>query len=378
MKAYQRCVRCVMDTTDPWIEFDKYGVCNHCRGYETLVAKLLPPPEIARHELERIVNQIKRDGAGKPYDCIIGVSGGVDSTYVAYLINQLGLRPLAVHLDNGWDSELAVSNIEKVLSHLGIDLHTHVLNWEEFKDLQMAFLRASVPDGEIPTDHAIAAVIYQTAVRLRIKYVVSGSNIVTEGILPIRWTYGIQDWTYIRGIQRKFGRRPLATFPHMNLFDRTYYNLVRKIVTVRILNLIPYKKADVMHVLQDELGWKYYGGKHYESIYTRFFQGYILPHKFGIDKRLAHFSTLICSGQMNREQALEELEQPVYPEELQYSDYEYVMKKFGFSQVELDGIVKQPVKSFLDYPNQYEFTKKLKVALEFLRQFGVLKGNTSL
>jgi N-acetyl sugar amidotransferase len=378
MKAYQRCKRCIMDTTDPWIEFDENGICNHCRGYEALVAKLLPPTEAARRELERVVAEIKHAGIGKPYDCVVGVSGGVDSTYVAFLVKQLGLRPLAVHLDNGWDSELAVSNIEKVLNHLGIDLHTHVLDWEEFKDLQVAFLKASVPDGEIPTDHAIAAVIYQTAVRLGIRYVISGSNIVTEGILPTRWTYGIQDWKYIRGIQRKFGRKPLTTFPHMSLLDRAYYNLVRKIVTVRILNLIPYNKAEVMQVLQGELGWKYYGGKHYESIYTRFFQGYILPHKFGIDKRLAHFSTLICSGQMTREQALEELEQPVYPEELQTSDYEYVIKKFGFSQVELENILKQPAKSFIDYPNQYEFTKKLKAVLASLNRFGILKGNTSL
>lgn len=378
MIPYRRCARCIMDTTDPWIEFDESGVCNHCRGYDALVARMLPPADVARFELERMVTDIKRAGVGKPYDCVVGVSGGVDSTYVAYLVKELGLRPLAVHLDNGWDSELAVGNIEKVLNHLGIDLHTHVLDWEEFKDLQIAFLKASVPDGEIPTDHAIAAVIYQTAVKLGIKYVISGSNIVTEGILPIRWTYGIQDWSYIHGIHRQFGKKNLATFPHMDLLARANYNLIRRIVTVRILNLIPYNKAEVMQVLQEQLGWKYYGGKHYESIYTRFFQGYILPRKFNIDKRLAHFSTLICSGQMTREQALAEMQNDAYPAEFQRADYEYVLKKFGFPPDELETILSAPAKAFTDYPNQYLLMQKLKSLMKVAQRFGLMKGNTSL
>jgi N-acetyl sugar amidotransferase len=367
-----------MDTTDPFIEFDSSGVCNHCRHYDELSARMLPSTEEAGRELKNLAARIKSDGVGKQYDCVVGVSGGVDSTYVVYLVKKLGLRPLAIHLDNGWDAELAVSNIEKVLRHLGVDLHTNVLDWEEFKHLQLAFLRASVPDGEIPTDHAIAAVIYQTAARLGIKYVISGSNVVTEGILPASWTYGIQDWTYIRSVHKRFGRKGIKTFPHMGLFRRFYYNLIRGIVTIRILNLIPYSKQEAMHVLQDELGWRYYGGKHYESIYTRFFQGYILLRKFNIDKRLAHLSTLICSGQITRKQALEELKNETYPRELQQEDYRYAIKKLGLSDSEFEEIMNLPIKSFRDYPNENNLMMFLRKVLRILQRFGILRGNTSL
>ncbi len=377
-RFYQQCVRCIMDTTDPWIEFDAQGICNHCRRYDELAARVFQPGEAGRHKLEYLVERIKVDGRGKPYDCVIGVSGGVDSTYVAYVVKKLGLRPLAVHLDNGWDAELAVSNIEKVLKYLGIDLYTHVLNWEEFKDLQLAFLKASVSDGEIPTDHAIAAVVYQTAIKYGIKYVISGTNVVTEGIMPLAWTYGIQDWDYIRGIHRYFGRTPLATFSHMSLWDRVYYNLVKRIVTIRILNYLPYVKEGAMRLLQEELGWKYYGGKHYESIYTRFFQGYILPRKFKIDKRLAHYSTLICSGQMGRGHALEALEDDPYPESLQRDDYEYVIKKFGLTQDEFEVIMALPIKTFMDYPNQHALMQQLRRVLQFIQRHGWMRGDTSL
>jgi N-acetyl sugar amidotransferase len=376
--SYQICVRCIMDTTDPDIVFDENGVCNHCRNYDSLSARMLPSINIASRELEKLAAQIKASGVGKQYDCLVGVSGGVDSTYVAYLVKNLGLRPLAVHLDNGWDAELAVSNIEKVLNKLEIDLYTHVLNWEEFKDIQVAFLKASVPDGEIPTDHAIAAVIYQTAIKFGIKYVISGSNIVTEGILPTSWTYGIQDWMYIHNVHGRFGNLPLKTFPHMSLLDRLNYNLIRRVVTVRILNFIPYSKAEVMRILQDELGWKYYGGKHHESIYTRFFQGYILPRKFRIDKRLAHFSTLICSGQMTREKALEEIQSETYPAQLQQEDYVYSIKKLGLNEEEFKAIMVAPVKSYRDYPNQDRVMQFLRKILKILQKFGFIRGNTSL
>ena len=350
-RAYQICSHCIMDTTDPEIRFDERGVCMHCHTYDHLSAKLVRTGEEGRRALAAVVDEIRASGRGKPYDCVMGVSGGVDSTYVAYVAKELGLRPLAVHLDNGWDSELAVSNIEKVLRTLGIDLYTEVLDWEEFRDLQLSFLKASVTDAEIPTDHAIGATVYRVAAARGIGFVISGENVVTEGILPGSWTYGVWDWKYIRGVHQRYGTRRLRTFPHYSLARLFYYKSVRRTRTVRPLDYLPYVKEDVMQVLQDQLGWKYYGGKHYESIYTRFFQGYILPRKFGIDKRRAHLSTLICSGQISREAALTEMLCNSYSEDLQRQDREYVIKKLALSPQEFEAIMASPIRTHRDYPN---------------------------
>lgn len=345
------CVRCVMDTSDPDIRFDEQGVCNHCHGYNALVAREVRTGQAGTEALLRIVDRIKAHGRGKQYDCVMGVSGGVDSTYLAYIAKQLGLRPLAVHLDNGWDSELAVSNIEKVLKTLSIDLYTVVLDWEEFRDLQLAFLKASVSDAEIPTDHAIGAAMHRVASERGILYMLSGENLVTEGVLPGSWTYGVWDWKYIRGVHQRFGTVPLRRFPHYSLANLLYYRAARQMRTVRPLNFLPYVKSEVMRVLQHELGWKYYGGKHYESIYTRFFQGYILPRKFGIDKRKAHLSTLICSGQITRDTAVTELSCQSYSPELQRQDHEYVTKKLGLRAEEFAGIMALPIRTHRDFPN---------------------------
>jgi N-acetyl sugar amidotransferase len=345
------CVRCLMDQSDPAISFGTDGICSHCRRYEKLAAATLRTGDEGTRQLGAIADQIRAAGKGKRYDCVMGVSGGVDSTYVAYVATRLGLRPLAVHMDNGWDSELAVKNIERVLAHLRIDLHTEVLDWEEFRDLQLSFLKASVPDGEIPTDHAIGAVIYRVAARHGISYIISGSNVVTEGILPGTWTYGVWDYRYIAGVQRRFGSVPLRTFPHYSLAHLFHYTSVRKIRTVRPLNYIPYVKHDVMKILENELGWRYYGGKHYESIYTRFFQGYVLPRKFGIDKRKAHLSTLINSGQISREAALTEIATNGYAGKLQAEDREYTIKKLGVTPEAFEAIMNLPVRSHADYPN---------------------------
>lgn len=349
-KQYQVCTRCIMDTTDPDIQFDENGVCNHCKRYEERVKRYLHLDATGQQKLERLVDQIKAQGQGKDYDCIVGVSGGVDSTYAAYQAKKLGLRPLAVHLDNGWDSELAVSNIETVLKRLDIDLYTYVLDWEEFKDLQLSFLKASVSDAEIPTDHAISAIIYRAAVQRGISYLISGSNLATEGILPGSWTYGVDDWRYIRSVQENLGQASLKDYPHYSLFDLLYYVLVKRIRAVRILNYMPYNKKETINVLETELGWKYYGAKHYESIYTRFFQGYILPRKFNIDKRKAHLSTLICSGQMTRAQALDEMKHEPYSEDQQEADKEYVIKKLGLTEEEFERIMSLPIKTCADYP----------------------------
>jgi N-acetyl sugar amidotransferase len=309
--------------------------------------------DAGREKLEQLAAKIRADGKGKPYDCVIGVSGGVDSTYVAYLVKKLGLRPLAIHLDNGWDSELAVKNIEETLKRLGIDLYTEVLDWEEFRDLQSAFLKASTPDSEIPTDHAIVAILGNMAAKQGIKYIIIGNNVRTETHLPRAWSQGHFDWKYIRELHKRFGTRPLKTFPHFGFF--TYYFRMMTQQRIEILNYVGYNKKEALRVLQDELGWRYYGGKHYESIYTRFYQGYILPEKFGYDKRRCHLSSLICSGEVTREQALEELSIPIYSPSMQEEDREYVTKKLGFSDEEFTDIMTAPKKSYWDYPSYGRF-----------------------
>ena len=354
-----------MDTTDPAIQFDVNGVCNHCTAYQNTAASGLRNDEAGQRELQGIIRDMKSAGKGRAYDCIIGVSGGVDSTYAAYLAKEKGLRPLAVHMDNGWDSELAVANIEHVLKKLEIDLITCVLDWEEFKDLQLSFLKASVPDAEIPTDHAIGGVIYKLAREKKISYILTGINIATEGILPGMWTYGVGDWTYIKNVHARFGEKKLCSFPHFSHVGTKYYQYVKGLNIVPILDYVPYNKQESMHVLENELGWKYYGGKHYESIYTRFFQGYILPRKFNIDKRKAHLSTLICSGQISREEALKELEKSPYDESMMREDKEYVLKKLCLSEEQFESLMSLPVKSYKDYRTIlnspfYLFLRKIK------------------
>jgi N-acetyl sugar amidotransferase len=350
-QPHRRCTRCIMDTSDAEIQFDAAGICNHCRSYFARAEHELLPESERADALGAIVERIRRAGRGRDYHCVVGVSGGVDSTYTAYLASKLGLRPLAVHLDNGWNSEQAVRNIERALAALRIDLYTHVLDWEEFRDLQVAFLRASTPDGEIPTDHAIAALLYRTAAKQGVRYIIDGRNLTTEGILPPSWSRGHADWKYIRSVQARFGTRPLRRFPHVGIGAFAYYTLVRRLKTVSPLNYVTYVKADVMQTIRKELGWEYYGGKHYESVYTRFFQGYILPVKFGIDKRKAHLSTLICSGQITREQALDELTAPIYPAGLLEQDTRFVLKKLELSEAEFAAIMAAPPRTFWDYPS---------------------------
>ena len=346
---YRICTRCLMDTTDPDIVFDERGMCNHCHDHDRLMKQKVITGKAGEAYLLKLVEQMKRAGRGKPYDCLIGVSGGVDSTYVAYLVKKMGLRPLAVHMDNGWDSELAVKNIEETLKRLGIDLHTEVLDWEEFKALQVAFLKASTPDSEIPSDHAIWAVLGNMADKLKVKYIVSGFNVRTETHLPRAWSQGHFDWKYIRSVFKQFGRGRLKTFPHIGFI--IYYRRLLTHRRVDILNYIDYNKAEAMKILERELGWRYYGGKHYESIYTRFYQGYILPTKFGYDKRRSHLSSLICSGEMSREAALKELDKPTYQPSMQEEDREYVVKKLGLTDEEFETILNAPKKTFWDYPS---------------------------
>lgn len=365
----QICTRCIMDLSDKEITFDENGVCNHCQKYNQIVSTYpFNSPEARKLELEKMISRIKQAGTNNQYDCIIGVSGGVDSTYLAYIAKEFGLRPLAVHLDNGWNSELSVHNIEKVLNTLKIDLYTHVLDWEEFKDLQLSFLKASVSDAEIPTDHAIGGILYRMAVKNNVSYILLGTNIETESGLPSSWTYGVSDWRYISSVHKIFGTQKLKTYSHFSLFDELYLKTIRGIKVFPILDYVPYVKEDALSILENELGWEYYGGKHYESIYTRFFQGYILPRKFNIDKRRAHFSSLIRSGQKSRESGLEELKQPTYPEDMQTNDKEYVLKKLGLSENDFEKIMLLPLKTHNDYPTYYSLAKKT-IGIDTSRKF---------
>lgn len=366
-KTYQQCTRCIMDTSDPNICFDKDGVCNHCHRYYEMLEQRIVNKNESVYKLNEIVKKIKRNGKGKEYDCIIGVSGGVDSTYVAYLTKELGLRPLAVHFDNGWNSELAVSNIEKVLDKLNIDLYTYVIDWPMFRDLQISFLKSSTPDGEIPTDHAINALLFREANKRNIKYIINGMNFATESMAVESWAYGHSDWKYIKSVHKRFGNIKLTKYPEYSLSDLFYWTFFRNIKVISILNYIEYNKDAVMRKIQDELDWIYYGGKHYESVYTRFFQGYILPVKFKIDKRVGHFSDLIRSGQISRENALKEVANEIYDPKLLAQDKEYVIKKLNYTQEEFEQMMNAPIKSFLDYPNSYALITKLKKFVNWLR-----------
>jgi len=336
-----------MDETDPEIVFDEQGVCNHCSNLNAKV-KNLP----TFNDLQSIIRKIKEAGKHKKYDCIVGVSGGVDSSYVAYLIKELGLRPLAVHLDNGWNSELAVSNIEKILDQLKIDLYTDVVDWVEFRDLQRAFLKSSTPDIEIPTDHMITASLYQTAIKYKIRYIISGYNDITECIMPIAWSHGHADWKYISSVHKKFGTVPLKTIPHYSFWQYLKYRYWYRLKLVKVLNYINYNKPTAINKLRERFNWRPYGGKHGESIYTRFTQSYWLPKKFGYDKRRAHLSNLICACQISREEALKELDDNSYWTSGQAeADKEYVMKKLCLTEEEFDKLLYAENKSIWDYPS---------------------------
>lgn len=367
-KKYQICTRCVMDTTDPDIIFDEKGVCNHCHMYDELMRGRTFSGEEGKRRLDEIVKKIKKEGQDKKYDCLIGVSGGVDSTYVAYKVKELGLRPLAVHLDNGWNSELAVMNIEQALKILNIDLYTHVINWDEFKDLQLAFLRASTPDSEIPSDHAIVALMYHLADKFGIKYVLAGYNAKTESHMSSSWSQGYWDWKYIKSVSKQFGTMKLKTYPHVNFWTLRKYRHTQS--WIHILNYLDYNKKDAKDVLIKKLNWKDYGWKHHESIYTRFYQGYILIHKFGYDKRRSHLSSLICARETNRDEALIELQNEPYPLQMQMEDKQYLLKKLNISEAEFENIMKLPVKSFWDYPSYAKwYNKKAFKTMLSLYQF---------
>lgn len=364
-REYRICTCCIMDTSDPDIEFDENGVCTHCHHYKQLSGDRSYLKKRQPGALEKQLAIIKTNGKGKPYDCIIGVSGGVDSTYTAFITKKMGLRPLAVHLDNGWDSELAVGNIEKALKKLGIDLYTLVLDWDEFKDLQLAFLKGSTPDCEIPTDHAILAALYKVAAENNVRFVLSGHNIASEGGGVPAWSQGHGDWLYIKSVHHRHGTRPIKSFVHYGLLDFAYYTLFKGIRWYPILDFLEYSKKEALQVLEQELGWRNYGGKHYESIYTKFYMGYYLPKKFGYEYKRLHLASLIWSGQMDRQTALAEMAKEDYPADQQEQDKEYVIKKLGITPATFEQIMQCPPKSFWDYPSYKKILGRITPFMAF-------------
>lgn len=348
---YHICTRCVMDTTDPAIHFDESGICNHCKIYDERVRDELYLDDVGQQKLRQIIGKIKKAGENRKYDCVIGLSGGLDSSLALFNVKRLGLRPLAIHLDNGWNTEVSMSNVEGMVNKLGVDLNVQKVDWDEFKNIQLAFLKASIANAEIPTDHAIIALLFHTAAKRGIKYIISGGNIVTESIMPESWMYDAIDLRFIRAVHERFGPSTLTSFPTLNLVHWIYYTFIRGIRYFPILNYVPYVKSDARQLMEEEFGWKDYGGKHYESVYTRFFQGYILPKKFNIDKRRAHFSTLINSGQMTRKEALQDLKKDPYPSSEMVEDKSFILKKLGLTESDFEKIMELPVKSHKDYPN---------------------------
>ncbi|MCB0710028.1 MAG: N-acetyl sugar amidotransferase, partial [Chitinophagaceae bacterium] len=316
---------------------------------------------VAKQKLDEIVVKIKEAGNNNQYNCIMGLSGGVDSTYIAWQAKQLGLRPLAVHFDNGWNSELAVMNIQNIVQKLDIDLYTYVINWDEFKDLQLAYLKASVVDIEAITDHAIFATLYRLAGEKNIKYILSGTNVQTENTLPRSWIFPKSDHINIKAIHKQFGTLPLKTFPFMNAKVKRYYMEVKGIKSISLLHYFTYNKNEVKALIAKELGWRDYGGKHYESVWTRFYQGYILPTKFGIDKRKAHLSDLIFGGQITKEEALHQLEQPIYDAGLLKQDMAFVLKKLDLSEKDFSAIMQLPKRSHYDFDYEMPVDKRYPV-----------------
>jgi len=351
----QICTNCVMDTTDSKIVFDDKGVCDHCNTFYKAILPNWHTDERGRQKLEDIAQKIKTQGKGKDFDCIIGISGGVDSSYLTYIAQEeMGLRPLVFHVDAGWNSQEATNNIGQLIDALGLDLYTEVIDWEEMRDLQLAFFKSGVPHIDTPQDHAFFAMMYKFAVEHDVKYILTGANYSTECIRnPMEWMYFQSDSIQLKDIHRRFGTRPLKTFPLTSILrHKVYLPYVKGIKVVKPLNYVPYKRQAAIDLLEEKFGWQHYGQKHFESRFTKFYESYWLYKKFGYDTRKVQYSSLILTGQMTREEALERLKQPPYDEETIGQEIEYVATKVGISVDELQGYMDAPNKSYKDYRSQ--------------------------
>ena len=366
----KECARCIIsEFDDPLIIMDERGICNYCNKYDKQLYELGSDTD-KNNFIENKIKEIKFNGKNKKYDCLIGLSGGLDSSYMAYWLAKRGLRPLVVHLDNGWNSEIANQNIKSICEKLNFELYTHVINWEEFKEMQLAYLRASVVDIEVLTDHAIKSIISKLSRKFRIKYVFSGFNIATESIMIKGWTYNKNDFVNIKDIINKNSSlKKLITFPYTTFFTNLFNQHFYKLEKINLLNYIDYDKKKSKEVIKENLNWKDYGGKHYESIFTKFYQAYILPKKFSIDKRKAHLSNLICSKQITKIEAKRYLEKPLYESESELRrDINFVTKKLGISSEDFNDIMMRKTKKHTDFKTHdnywniyFKFVKILKL-----------------
>ena len=355
MRHYQICSNCVMDTSDSAIRFDSSGVCDHCRSFKQDVEPNWYPNDKGRAVFADMVEKIYASGKGKQFDSILGLSGGLDSSYLLHLaVTEFGMRPLVFHVDGGWNTDIAVNNIQMLVEKLGLDLYTEVINWEEMRDFQLAFFKSGVPHLDIPQDHAFVATLYHFANKHNIKYILNGGNFATECVRnPLEWLYYGTDMAQIRDIHRRFGTRELKTYPFSSiLFHKFYLRYLRGVQVVKPLNYLPYTKKIASDTLRDIYGWKPYPQKHFESRFTRFFEGYWLPTRFGYDTRRVQYSSLILTGQMTREEAVELLKKPAYDPQTIDEEFEYVATKLGISVEELRSYHEMPRHTYRDYANQ--------------------------
>jgi aminotransferase len=367
---YQMCTRCVMDTSDPDIEFDADGVCSHCTKFDTITRAQWHPDAEGERLWSGILDQVRADGKDREYDCILGLSGGLDSSLLAVRAKDWGLRVLAVHVDAGWNTELAVHNIERLVEFTGFDLYTHVVDWADMRELQLSFLRSGIANQDVPQDHVFFAALYREATRRKIRFVLSGGNIATESVFPANWHGSAMDAWNLKAIHRKFGTTKLKSYPTMGFLRYYLINpYVRRMRVLRPLNYMPYDRAAALAELQERVGYTDYGLKHGESQFTRFFQNHYLPERFGYDKRRPHFASMILSDQITREEALEKLDEPLYDTAALAQDKAYFIKKLRISADEFEGFLNAPLRTHREFRNQvraYEGLKKLQRVVERL------------
>lgn len=358
-----------MDTSDSRIVFDERGICDHCISFKRDVLPHWHPDQTGAAMFRQIVERIKASGKSRDFDCIMGMSGGLDSSYLLHLaVSEYGLRPLVFHVDGGWNTDIAANNIQVLVDKLGLDLYTEVINWEEMRDFQLAFFKSGVPHLDIPQDHAFVATLYHFANKHGIKYILNGGNYSTECVRnPLEWLYYGTDMAQLRDIHRRFGTVELRTYPFSAiLFHKFYLRYIRGVQVIKPLNLLPYTKEHASKVLSERYGWRPYPQKHFESRFTRFYEGYWLPTRFGYDTRRVQYSSLIQTGQMTREDALERLSKPAYDPATIDEDFEYIATKLGITVSELRGYHQMPLKTYRDYRNQEWLFDLGAKALKFL------------
>lgn len=372
--SYQICTKTIMDTSDPNIVFNERGESDYYTNYIENIVPNWHTDEQGYEELMKIADKIKKTSRNKDFDCIIGLSGGLDSSYAAYVAKEImGIRPLIFHVDAGWNTDKAVGNIEKLINGLNLDLYTEVINWEEMKDLQIAFLKSQISDQDLPQDYAFFSALYKFAKKNNINYVLTGGNFSTECCRePEEWGGfpGI-DVRLVKDIHSRFGSRPLKTFPLVDILSyKIYYKYVYGMEVFKPLNLVPYIKAEAEHLLQEKYGWEPFQHKHHESRFTRFYEDYWLPRKFGFEKRRAHFSSLILTNQMTRDQALERISRPELSEDFLQKEFEYVAHKLDLTTQQLQDIFNGPNKTFRDYKNKMGI---IKLGAQVMQKLGMEK-----